>query len=148
VRAALGLGSNLGDRASYLQSAVDALRPVAVSHFIETEPQGGPQQGRYLNAAVVIETDLDPRGLLARVHELEREAGRERAERFGPRTLDVDVLLFGDVEMDEASLTIPHPRMTQRAFVLGPLAEIAPDWVVPGTGRTVGQLHEDLAVGR
>ena len=110
---------------------------------------GGPPQGPYLNAAVVVETDLDPHGLLAVARRLERAAGRDGsggadAERWGPRTLDVDVLLCDDLVLRDDSLTVPHPRMAERAFVLAPLAEIARDWVVPGTQKTVERLLEDL----
>jgi 2-amino-4-hydroxy-6-hydroxymethyldihydropteridine diphosphokinase len=145
MRAALGLGSNLGDRRGHLEHAIERLPGVvAVSAFHGTDPVGGPPQGRYLNAAVVIETELGPRALLDLALEIEREAGRERAERWGPRTLDVDLLLYGDRIVDEPGLVVPHPRLSERAFALGPLSEIAPDWVVPGTGRTVQELHEDL----
>ena len=152
MRAALGLGSNVGDRRAHLRAAVAGLPGVvAVSRFIETEPVGGPPQGPYLNAAVVIETDLDPRQLLQLAHDLEDAAGRERAERWGPRTLDVDILLYGDRIVDEPDLIVPHPRLAERAFVLEPLREIAPDWVVPGRGETretVERLHEDSALRR
>lgn len=155
MRAALGLGSNLGDRRAHLDAAVAGLPGVvAVSSTHETRPVGGPPQGLYLNAAVVVETDLDPRGLLAVARRLEYAAGRNRSgggqtERWEPRTLDVDVLLCDDlVVCDDGppALTIPHPRLAERAFVLAPLAEIARDWVVPGTDKTVEQLLEDLQV--
>ncbi|MHC4957075.1 MAG: 2-amino-4-hydroxy-6-hydroxymethyldihydropteridine diphosphokinase [Planctomycetota bacterium] len=146
MRAALGLGSNLGDRRRFLERAVERLPGVvAVSGFIETDPVGGPPQGRYLNAAVVIETGLEPKPLLDLALSIERESGRERTgERWGPRPLDIDILLYGDRVVDQPGLTVPHPRLAERAFALGPLREIAPDWVVPGTGRTVTELHADL----
>ena len=137
TRAYLALGSNLGDRAAYLQGAVDELaktanvRVVAVSRVYETVPVGGPAQDDYLNAVAAIDTDLDPWQLLAVAHACEAHARRVRAERFGPRTLDVDILLFGDVEMDDPALTVPHPRMWQRNFVLAPLRDVAPDLVEP-----------------
>jgi len=135
ARAYLALGSNLGDRAAYLQGAVDELaktanvRVVAVSRVYETVPVGGPAQDDYLNAVAAIDTDLDPWQLLDVAHACEAHARRVRAERFGPRTLDVDILLFGDVEMDDPALTVPHPRMWQRDFVLAPLRDVAPDLV-------------------
>jgi len=135
TRAYLALGSNLGDRAAYLQGAVDELaktanvRVVAVSRVYETVPVGGPAQDDYLNAVAAIDTDLDPWQLLDVAHACEAHARRVRAERFGPRTLDVDILLFGDVEMDDPALTVPHPRMWQRDFVLAPLRDVAPDLV-------------------
>ena len=135
TRAYLALGSNLGDRAAYLQGAVDELaktanvRVVAVSRVYETVPVGGPAQDDYLNAVAAIDTGLDPWQLLDVAHACEAHARRVRAERFGPRTLDVDILLFGDVEIDDPALTVPHPRMWQRDFVLAPLRDVAPDLV-------------------
>jgi 2-amino-4-hydroxy-6-hydroxymethyldihydropteridine diphosphokinase len=150
VKAALGLGSNLGDRSAHLEAAVRGLaaagKVLRVSSFRETEPQGGPPQPRYLNGAVVLATDLAPRDLLAAALELERRAGRERTVRFGPRTLDVDLLLCGDLLVREPDLVVPHPRLHERRFVLEPLAEIAPDWIVPGLHRTVRELLADLRV--
>lgn len=130
-RAYLGLGSNLGDRVRYLREAVASLTGVAaVSPLYETDPLGGPEsQGPYLNLVVALDTDLAPRDLLAVCHRLEAAAGRVRDERWGPRTLDVDVLLFDGVVSDDPELTLPHPRMWQRRFVLAPLADIAPDLV-------------------
>jgi len=140
-RAYLGIGSNLGDRAALLQSAVDGLAATdgitvaAVSPVYETEPVGGPEQPEYLNAVVAIDTDLTARQLLEVARRLEREAGRERGERWGPRTLDVDVLLVGDERVDEPDLLVPHPRLYERAFVMVPLADLDPmlaPWVPPG----------------
>jgi 2-amino-4-hydroxy-6-hydroxymethyldihydropteridine diphosphokinase len=148
MRAALGLGSNMGDRSAQLRAAIASLDGVyAVSSFHETDPVGGSPQPRYRNAAVLLKTEVGPRALLRRAQELEAAAGRVRGERWGPRTLDIDLLLCDDLTIDEPGLIIPHPRMTQRAFVLAPLAEIAPDWIVPGTGRRVEDLLADLAVG-
>ena len=146
ARAALALGSNLGDRMATLQSAVvDLLRSpdtclVAASSVYETDPVGGPQQGQYLNAVLVVDTDLDPSALLARAHEAEARQGRERLVRWGARTLDVDVLSFGAEVSDNPDLTLPHPRADQRAFVLIPWAEADPSYVVPGVDATVGEL--------
>jgi 2-amino-4-hydroxy-6-hydroxymethyldihydropteridine diphosphokinase len=149
MKAALSLGSNLPDRRAHLDGALRRLRErtrvLKVSRFLETEPQGGPPQGRFLNAAVVVDTDLTPRGLLALARELEEAAGRVRTARWGPRTLDVDLLLCDDRIVREEDLEIPHPRLTERRFVLEPLAEVAPRWVVPGTGRTVEECLADLA---
>jgi 2-amino-4-hydroxy-6-hydroxymethyldihydropteridine diphosphokinase len=134
VRAALGLGSNLGDRWSLLADAVAELRELdseaLVSSVYETAPVGGPAgQGAYLNCVVVLETERSAADLLQIAHDLEARANRVRSERFGPRTLDVDVLIYGDEVSDDPVLTLPHPRMYTRAFVLAPLAEVAPDLV-------------------
>jgi 2-amino-4-hydroxy-6-hydroxymethyldihydropteridine diphosphokinase len=135
TRAYLALGSNLGDRLGFLQGAVDDLahtdgvRVVALSSVFETAPVGGPPQDDYLNAVVAIETDLDPWALLDVAHRCEDCAGRVRDVRFGPRTLDVDVLLYGDLRLDDPALTIPHPRMQERGFVLAPLRQLAPELV-------------------
>jgi 2-amino-4-hydroxy-6-hydroxymethyldihydropteridine diphosphokinase len=129
-RAFLGLGSNVGDRAHHLADAVDSLAGVvAVSPVYETDPVGGPAQDPFLNVVVELATVLTPRQLLGVAHRLESAAGRVRAERWGPRTLDVDVLLVGDLRVDEPDLVVPHPRMWQRRFVLAPLADLAPELV-------------------
>lgn len=134
-RAYLALGSNLGDRTAHLQGAIDALtiaddvHVAAVSRVYDTAPVGGPPQTAYLNAVVAIDTDLDPHGLLALAQQIERDARRVRAERWGPRTLDVDVLLFDDLALDDPDLVIPHPRMWERGFVLAPLRDVAPGLV-------------------
>jgi len=140
TRAYLALGSNLGDRLATLQRAVDLLgavdgiRVVRSSRVFETAPVGPPQP-EYLNAVVEVDTDLDARALLRAGHEVERELGRERRERWGPRTVDVDVLTFGDAEIDEPDLRVPHPRMHERAFVLVPLGELDADPRLPGDRR-------------
>jgi 2-amino-4-hydroxy-6-hydroxymethyldihydropteridine diphosphokinase len=141
TRAYLAIGSNLGDRLAHLQSAVDGLARepgvsvVAVSPVYETEPVGGPEQPEYLNAVVAVETELGPRALLAVGRRIEESARRVRAQRWGPRTLDVDILLVGDLRVDEPDLQVPHPRMWERAFVLAPLADVAPELVdVPTPG--------------
>jgi 2-amino-4-hydroxy-6-hydroxymethyldihydropteridine diphosphokinase len=131
VRAFLGLGSNLGDRMALLQSAVRSIPGVVkVSPVYETAPVGGPPgQDPYLNVVVEVSTTLSPRQLLELARRLEQDAGRVRTVKDGPRTLDVDVLLVGDLEVDEPDLKVPHPRMWERRFVLAPLADLAPDLV-------------------
>jgi len=133
-RAYLGIGSNLGDRLSYLQLAVDQLAAadgvtvVAVSPVYETAPVGGPEQPDYLNAVVAVDTALTPHALLRVAQAVEAEGERVRTVRWGPRTLDVDVLLVGDERVDDADLVVPHPRMSERSFVLVPLADLDPAW--------------------
>ena len=131
MRAFLALGSNLGDRQAYIDAAVaDMPDVVAVSPVYETDPVGGPaDQPPYLNAVVELDTDLSPRRLLELCQRLEAKAGRVRTERWGPRTLDVDVLLVGDLVVNEPDLVVPHPRMWERDFVLRPLADLAPELV-------------------
>ena len=134
-RAYLGLGSNLGDRAAHLQGAIDGLAAtpgiavVAVSPVYETDPVGGPPQDDYLNAVVAVDTALGARELLTIAQRLEADAQRVRTERWGPRTLDVDVLLVGDIRVDEPDLVVPHPRLGERDFVLIPLADLDADLV-------------------
>jgi 2-amino-4-hydroxy-6-hydroxymethyldihydropteridine diphosphokinase len=148
TRAFLGLGSNLGDRRARLASAVDALPDVvAVSPLYETDPVGGPEQGAFLNLVVELSTSLSARQLLAVCAEREAAAERVRLERWGPRTLDVDVLWVDGEEVDEADLVVPHPRMWERRFVLAPLRDLAPDLVTEdqvaaaeGEVREVGSL--------
>lgn len=127
----IALGSNLGDRDAHLRGALRALddsglvRVLRCSTFHETAAVGGPPgQPNYLNAVAEVETVLSPRGLLALLHEIERRHGRERGERAAPRTLDLDLLLFGERSIDEPGLHVPHPRMWQREFVMRPLAEL------------------------
>jgi 2-amino-4-hydroxy-6-hydroxymethyldihydropteridine diphosphokinase len=154
MRAFLGLGSNLGDRWQYLRDAVASLESVGlvgISPVYETDPVGGPShQGPYLNLVVELDTDLSARQLLGVVHRLEPAAGRVREEHWGPRTLDVDILWMEAGRVDEPDLTVPHPRMLERRFVMAPLADLAPDLVAPdwkerSTGRVecVGQLDEE-----
>ena len=141
IVAFLGLGSNLGDRLANLQAAVDALqaepglRVTASSRVWETKPVGGPPQPDYLNAVIRIETDLSARDLLDVARRVEMRMGRVRKERWGARTIDVDVLLHDEEEIDESDLVVPHPRMKQRAFVLLPLLELEPDPVLPDGTR-------------
>ena len=139
----LGLGSNLGDRLDALQRAVDLLagrgvRVVASSRVWETDPVGGPDgQPSFLNAVVRAETDLEPGDLLGAANAVEAALGRVREVRWGPRTIDIDILLVDDLILDDPALTIPHPRMTERAFVILPLLELDPDPVLPGGTRVL-----------
>ena len=141
----MGLGSNLGDRESALGHALELLgerlEVTGVSSFRDTEPVGYVDQPRFLNAAARVETELSPRELLGVLLAVERELGRVRGgtPRFGPRTIDLDLLLYGDEEIDEPCLTVPHPRLHERRFVLEPLAELDQDLAVPGRG-TVSAL--------
>jgi 2-amino-4-hydroxy-6-hydroxymethyldihydropteridine diphosphokinase len=143
ARAALGLGSNLGDRRARLAAAVrrlqDAGRIVAVSPLYETAPIGGPAQGRFLNAVAVVDTSLPPRRLLKLCQAAEREAGRRRLVRWGPRSLDVDLLLYEGMIVDEPGLRVPHPRLALRRFALEPLVEAWPEAALPD-GTTVASL--------
>lgn len=151
VVAYVGLGSNLGDRAAHVSRALAALRATpgvrvgTVSPLVETEPEGGPPQGRFLNGAVELFVTLSPRELLDRLLEIEAEAGRVRGpERDQPRCLDLDLLFYGDARIDEPGLVVPHPRLHRRGFVLGPLRRIAPDFVHPVLGRSVAALARDV----
>jgi 2-amino-4-hydroxy-6-hydroxymethyldihydropteridine diphosphokinase len=152
--ACIGLGSNLGDRRATLEGAIAALARTSgvhvqkVSSFHETEPVGGPPgQGKYLNAAAVIETDLDAHGLLRVLEGIEAQFGRIRSVHWGERTLDLDLLLFGDEIISTLELTVPHPRLRVRRFVLEPLAEVAPEAVDPATKRTIADLLAALEKG-
>jgi 3-oxoacyl-[acyl-carrier protein] reductase len=143
----IALGSNLGDRQAALDQAISLLRArpgirvAKVSRAWETAPVGGPaDQGPFLNAAAQLETDLPPREVLDAMLAVEQQLGRVRAERFGPRTIDLDLLLYGEEIIDEAELQVPHPRMHERTFVLGPLVEIAPAAVHPRLHRTAVEL--------
>ena len=140
-RAYVGLGANLGDREGALRAALagldanEGIEVAAVSTFRETDPVDYLDQPRFLNAAAALETTLAPRELLDALLEVERSLGRTReGPRFGPRTIDLDLLLYGDESFDEPGLTVPHPRLHGRAFVLEPLAELDPDLIVPGHG--------------
>lgn len=150
-RAYVALGSNLGDRRAALEHAVERLRGapgvrvLAVSDWIETDPVGGPPgQGRYLNGAAELETSLAPRALLELLQAIESDAGRARDVPHGPRTLDLDLLLYGELALDERDLLVPHPRLEERVFVLQPLAQIAPDRRLPGSRRTVRERLDEL----
>jgi 2-amino-4-hydroxy-6-hydroxymethyldihydropteridine diphosphokinase len=137
----LGLGSNLGDRLTNLQGAVDllqaepGLRVVASSRVWETVPVGGPPQPDYLNAVISVETDLSARDLLDAAHRVEARLGRVRKERWGARSIDIDLLLFDEETIDEADLVVPHPRLRERAFVVLPLLELTADAVLPDGTR-------------
>ncbi|HEX2302349.1 MAG TPA: 2-amino-4-hydroxy-6-hydroxymethyldihydropteridine diphosphokinase [Gaiella sp.] len=152
MRAYVGLGANLGDREGTIRRAVtllgeaDGVDAVALSTLRETEPWGPVAQPSFLNGVVALETELGPRALLDLLLGIERRLGRVRSERWGPRTIDLDLLLYGDTVVDEAGLTLPHPRLHERRFALEPLAELAPDAVVPGRG-TVGELVRSLEAG-
>jgi len=141
----LSLGSNVGDREDHLRSALERLeaadvRIVRRSAVYETEPQGLPDQPWFLNMVVEAETELFPMQLLARIHSIERDLGRERLTPKGPRTIDIDILLYGHAVIRTAALEIPHPRIAERRFVLEPLAGIAPDLRHPVVGKTVREL--------
>jgi 2-amino-4-hydroxy-6-hydroxymethyldihydropteridine diphosphokinase len=140
----LALGANLGDRAASLRAALERLREAIslerLSAVYETEPAYLLEQPRFLNMAVCGRTALEPHALLALLKRIERDLGRVAGPRYGPRAIDIDILLYDDLALDSASLVIPHPRMAERPFVLTPLAEIAPDCVPPGWDRPVGAL--------
>jgi 2-amino-4-hydroxy-6-hydroxymethyldihydropteridine diphosphokinase len=154
TRAYLALGSNVGDREQHLQRAVDGIAAashvelISVSRVYETEPVGGPEQGAFLNAVVAIDTSLNARELLDLAHRLETDAQRVRVERWGPRTLDVDVLLVGDQRIDEPDLVVPHPRLWERGFVLAPLRDVAPDLVAAPAGGWPGVRPVDITIRR
>jgi 2-amino-4-hydroxy-6-hydroxymethyldihydropteridine diphosphokinase len=141
IRAYVGLGANLGDREAALRAALEQLaaesgiRVAAVSAFRETEPVGIVDQPRFLNAAVAVDTELPPRELLDRLLAIEQRLGRTRdGPRFGPRTIDLDLLVYGDAEIVEPGLTVPHRRLHERLFALEPLVELDPGLVAPGLG--------------
>jgi 2-amino-4-hydroxy-6-hydroxymethyldihydropteridine diphosphokinase len=141
TRAYVGLGANLGDREATIRAAVAALSGVvAVSRLRETDPVGVVGQPPFLNGAVALETVLSPRELLDALFAVERDLGRERRERWGPRTIDLDLLLYGDETIDEPGLTVPHPRLHERRFALEPLLDLDPELAIPGRGRVVDLL--------
>ena len=146
----VAFGSNLGDRVA---SLTDALRELSstpgwvmrrTSRVYETRPVGGPPQDPYLNAVVLFEAESEPESVLERLHAVEDMAGRERPGRNHPRTLDLDLLLFGDRVIGDQDLQVPHPRMTERAFVMAPAAEIAADMIHPVSGLTLAECAERL----
>jgi 2-amino-4-hydroxy-6-hydroxymethyldihydropteridine diphosphokinase len=148
--ACIALGTNLGSRNSIIEGAIRALdgivhtRLIAASSVIETAPVGPSGQGNYLNAAATLATTLSPHELLRHLLAIEVSFGRVRRERWGPRTLDLDLILLGDAIVNEDDLTVPHPRFRDRLFVLEPLASIAPEILDPVTGRTIEALLHGL----
>jgi 2-amino-4-hydroxy-6-hydroxymethyldihydropteridine diphosphokinase len=148
----LSLGSNIGDRAENLNAAIDRLRDVGdvvqVSPFYETEPVEFAAQAWFLNCVIALETEKTPQELLAGILGIEQQMGRRRAQKKGPRVIDIDILLFGNLIVDDLGLAIPHPAMQERRFVLQPLAEIAPDVRHPVLDRTILELRDALPLGQ
>ncbi|MGK7901675.1 MAG: 2-amino-4-hydroxy-6-hydroxymethyldihydropteridine diphosphokinase [Hormoscilla sp.] len=149
TQSAIALGSNMGDSRATLEGALEKIDKTpgitvkTYSSWYNTAPIG-PSQPDYLNGCAILEVELNPQELLKTLLAIEDQFGRVRQERWGPRTLDLDVLLFEDLILETPELQIPHPRMTQRAFVLVPLAEIAPDWIEPVSGDAIAQLVEKV----
>ena len=149
MKAYVGLGSNLGDRAAYLLLGLSALSRLPKTHLLrlspvyETDPVGPPQPP-YLNMVAELETELSPKGLLAEMLRIEKALGRERRERWGPRTLDLDLLLYGDLVLEEEGLSVPHPRLHERAFVLVPLLDLLPEGRHPLLGQSFAELLASL----
>ena len=148
----LSLGSNVGDRSANLNAAIDRIaslgKVIAVSSFYETEPVEFAAQPWFLNCAVALDTEKMPRQLLAAILAIEKDMGRRRVQKKGPRTLDIDILLFGNSTIQAKGLTIPHPSMHERRFVLAPLAEIAAEARHPVFKRTIGELRDLLPAGQ
>ena len=148
----LSLGSNLGEREHHLRDAIARLetegRMVSVSSFYETEPVEFTDQAWFLNCAVALETTASPQQLIIAILNIERDMGRQRIQKKGPRIIDIDILLFGDQIVDFPALTIPHPAMHHRRFVLEPLAEIAPEARHPGLKKTIRELLNALPAGQ
>src|SRR5580700_10795723 len=148
----LSLGSNIGDRAGNLNAAIDRLRAfgevAAVSSFYETEPVEFTAQAWFLNCVVALDTEKTPRQLLDGILGIEQQMGRLRTQKKGPRIIDIDILLFRNSIVDDLGLTIPHPAMHERRFVLEPLAEIAPDVLHPVLKQTIHELHDALPPGQ
>lgn len=149
----VGLGSNLGDRRATLEAAVAELgrtpgvRVLRVSSLLETDPIGGPAQPCYLNGVAEVETFLGPRELLDRLLAIETQFGRVRGARWGPRTLDLDLVLYGNEVVEEVGLVVPHPRMAERGFVLAPLCELVPEGRHPVLGRSFAELLAAITTG-
>jgi 2-amino-4-hydroxy-6-hydroxymethyldihydropteridine diphosphokinase len=157
VEVVIALGSNLGDRRAHLAGAVEALRArpgvsvLRVSPWVETAAVGGPpDQGPYLNGVLIARCTLAPAALLGALQEIERAFGRERdpVRPHAARTLDLDLLLYGEQRVDEPGLVVPHPRLEERLFVLEPLARVAPERILPGSGKTVRQRLSELRAAR
>ncbi|MBS4032653.1 MAG: 2-amino-4-hydroxy-6-hydroxymethyldihydropteridine diphosphokinase [Clostridiales bacterium] len=154
ARAYLGLGSNLGDRKKELDFALDSLKNhpdinlVQIADILETDPVGYLEQGKFLNTVVELETTLEPYALLSVLQQIEQDAGRVRTIRWGPRTLDIDILLYDNLTLQDPDLIIPHPRMREREFVLLPLLQIAPNLFVPPNSQTVKELYEQYRQSR
>ena len=148
----LSLGSNVGDRETHLRDALARLgaagRVVAVSSFYETEPVEFTRQPWFLNCAVALETSHTPQQLMTAILRIEEKMGRQRVQKKGPRSIDIDILMFEDIVTESKELTIPHPAMHQRRFVLEPLAEIAPNALHPILKKTIGELRDALAAGQ
>ena len=146
----LGLGSNLGKRIKTLEEAVKSLKAcenISVSKrssYYETEPEGGPPQPRFINGVVEIETPLSPKELLSKIQEIEINLGRKREEKWGPRTIDIDILLYDNCILQEEDLKIPHPMMHRRRFVLAPLSDIAPKAMHPVLNKTASEILKSL----
>jgi len=148
----LSLGSNIGDREDHLNRAITDLSSLGtvknISSFYETDPVEFVEQPVFLNCAVALQTDLSPMELIRQILNIERSLGRQRIQKKGPRSIDIDILLFGDRVINSADLTIPHPAMAQRRFVLLPLTEIAPDACHPVLNKSVRELLEELPPGQ
>ena len=148
-RAYLSIGSNLGDRINYLKKALEKLKQnniqiIKSSNIIETEPYGYKEQGKFLNMAVEIDSELEPFELMKLISKIESELGRIRTKRWGPRVIDIDIIFYDYLIINEPDLKIPHPDMQNRFFVLKPLQEIAPDFVHPVLKKTITELLENL----
>jgi len=147
-RVYLALGTNLGDRLANLRAAVHAMpptvQPLAASRVYETPPWGYLDQPAFLNQVIRVQTELEPQDLLAWLKRLETDLGRQPGMRYGPRLIDLDILLYDDLQLETPTLTIPHPRLGERAFVLVPLADLAPDLQPAGMDRTIGEMLAHL----
>ena len=148
TRVYIALGANLGDRMANLEAAIAALAPAATvlerSPVYETDPKYVTDQPRFLNMALAAETNLDAPALLALLKSIEKRLGRRPGERYGPRPIDLDIIFHGDEIVDLPDLTVPHPRLAERAFVLRPLADLAPARIHPVTGNSVAKMLDDL----